>query len=85
MLIRLWSVASIVVLAACDVSSSGSALAPTNVHSVAASKIKHVVFVIQENRTFDNIFGGPNGFSGADTVAAGRNRSGVVPFTKIRL
>jgi phospholipase C len=30
--------------------------------------IKHVVFVIQENRSFDNLF---NGFSGADTVTSG--------------
>jgi phospholipase C len=31
--------------------------------------IKHVVFVIQENRSFDNLF---NGFPGADTVTSGR-------------
>ena len=36
------------------------------------SPITHVVFVIQENRTFDNIFGGPNGFPGADTASTGR-------------
>ncbi len=40
---------------------------------VGPSKIKHVVFVIQENRSFDNIFGGldNNGkpFPGADTVS----------------
>lgn len=85
MVIRVFAVALLTGLAACDVSSSGSALAPTNVHSVAASKIKHVVFVVQENRTFDNIFGGPNGFPGADTVASGRTKTGIVPLTKIRL
>jgi phospholipase C len=31
--------------------------------------IKHVVFVIQENRSFDNLF---NGFPAADTVTSGR-------------
>lgn len=31
--------------------------------------IKHVVFIIQENRSFDNLF---NGFPGADTVRFGR-------------
>ncbi len=40
---------------------------------IGPSKIKHVVFVIQENRSFDNIFGGldNNGkpFPGADTVS----------------
>ncbi len=41
--------------------------------SIGPSKIKHVVFVVQENRSFDNIFGGldQNGkpFPGADTVS----------------
>ncbi len=40
---------------------------------IGPSKIKHVVFLIQENRSFDNIFGGldNNGkpFPGADTVS----------------
>lgn len=37
--------------------------------------IKHVVFVIQENRSFDNLF---NGFPGADTVTSGRRHDGSV-------
>ncbi len=40
---------------------------------VGPSKIKHVVIVVQENRSFDNIFGGldanGNPFPGADTVS----------------
>ena len=40
---------------------------------IGPSKIKHVVFLIQENRSFDNLFGGldSNGkpFPGADTVS----------------
>jgi phospholipase C len=85
MLVRLCAIALTTALAACDVSSSGGALGPTNVHTGTLSKIKHIVFVVQENRTFDNIFGGPNGFPGADTAATARTRAGIVPLTKIRL
>ena len=41
--------------------------------SIGPAKIQHVVFVIQENRSFDNIFGGlddkGNPFPGADSVS----------------
>ncbi len=40
---------------------------------VKGSKIQHVIVVIQENRTFDNLF---NGFPGADTVTHGLNHRG---------
>lgn len=42
------------------------------------SRIKHVIVVIQENRTFDNMF---NGFPNADTVSFGRDSKG----NKVRL
>ncbi|HET6275033.1 MAG TPA: alkaline phosphatase family protein [Candidatus Cybelea sp.] len=61
------------VLAACGGSelpymSSGNALRLLN--STGAGKIKHVVFIIQENRSFDNLF---QGYPGADTVSSGKN------------
>jgi phospholipase C len=34
-------------------------------------RIKHIIFIIQENRTFDNLFGGPHPFPGANTVSYG--------------
>ena len=37
------------------------------------SKIEHVIVLIQENRTFDNLF---NGFPGADTVQSGQTHTG---------
>jgi phospholipase C len=40
---------------------------------VKGSPIQHVIVVVQENRTFDNMF---NGFPGADTVTRGRNSKG---------
>ncbi|MBD5656238.1 MAG: hypothetical protein IAI50_13825 [Candidatus Eremiobacteraeota bacterium] len=57
-----------VLLAGCGGGSSGPSLAPA-VHTIPAasvgSQIKHVVIIIQENRSFDDLF---NGFPGADTV-----------------
>jgi phospholipase C len=45
--------------------------------------IKHVVFVIQENRSFDNLF---NGFPGADTVTSGpRHDDSVVALHQTSL
>ena len=40
----------------------------------AYGKIQHVVVVVQENRSFDNLF---QGYPGADTVASGHNCSGA--------
>ena len=39
-------------------------------------KIQHIVIVIQENRTVDNIFGGPKPFPGADAVSSGQTSGG---------
>src|SRR5690348_8966965 len=36
-------------------------------------KIQHVVIIIQENRSFDNMF---NGFPGADTAQTGKTSNG---------
>lgn len=38
-----------------------------------AHRIKHVVVIVQENRSVDNLF---NGFPGADTVQSGKNSRG---------
>ncbi len=39
----------------------------------AKGKIQHIIFIVQENRTLDNLF---QGFPGADTVASGKNSKG---------
>ena len=41
--------------------------------ATGAGKIKHVVYIVQENRSFDNLF---QGYPGADTVAEGRLSNG---------
>ena len=38
-----------------------------------AGKIEHVVYIVQENRSFDNLF---QGYPGADTVSSGKNSQG---------
>lgn len=39
----------------------------------ASGKIKHIVFIVQENRSFDNLF---QGYPGADTASTGKTSSG---------
>jgi len=51
---------------------SGSALHDLN--STGAGKIKHVVYIVQENRSFDNLF---QGYPGADTVSEGKDSHGA--------
>ncbi len=48
-----------------------------------AGKISHIVYIIQENRSFDDLF---QGYPGADTVSIGRNSSGKrIRLTPTRL
>ena len=47
-------------------------------------KIKHIIVVIQENRTFNNLFGGPNGFPGALTTSTAVNSHGKTVALKPR-
>ena len=42
-------------------------------NSTGAGKITHVVYIVQENRSFDNLF---QGYPGADTVSSGKNSRG---------
>jgi phospholipase C len=41
--------------------------------SLPSTKIRHVVVIVQENRSFDNMF---RGYPGADTVNAGKDHEG---------
>ena len=44
-----------------------------SLNGTGAGKITHVVYIVQENRSFDNLF---QGYPGADTVSQGLNSSG---------
>jgi phospholipase C len=48
-----------------------------------SGKILHVVYIVQENRSFDNLF---QGYPGADTVAAGKDSRGkTIPLRPLSL
>jgi phospholipase C len=53
--------------------SMGSGPALTALAATGAGKIRHVVYIIQENRSFDNLF---QGYPGADTVSSGKISTG---------
>jgi phospholipase C len=42
-------------------------------NGTGAGKIKHIVYIVQENRSFDNLF---QGYPGADTVSKGKISTG---------
>ena len=48
--------------------------------SVSSTPIKHIIIIMQENRSFDNLF---NGFPGADTVTYGMSNGVMVPLQPI--
>jgi len=55
--------------------ASGTSLVPRAVgHHHPSLYITHVVIIVQENRSFDNLF---NGFPGANTVQQGMNSHGL--------
>src|SRR5437763_11965477 len=65
---RVWSyslVASLLILSACGL---GGSTASTSVPQYASNPIKHIVFFIKENRTFDNYFGTYPGANGTTTA-----------------
>jgi phospholipase C len=66
------AIASAIVAAGCSASGIPQATGAKD-GSKAVSHITHVVIIIEENRTFDNLF---NGFPGADTVRAGYDHLG---------
>jgi phospholipase C len=52
-------------------------------NGTGAGKITHVVYIVQENRSFDNLF---HGYPGADTVNTGKDSSGTtIPLTPVSL
>ena len=77
---RVVSAALAVALSGC--SSGGSSILPymqngavfQELGASGAGKIKHVVYIVQENRSFDNLF---QGYPHADTVSAAKIRRGT--------
>ncbi len=78
MMRRLAAVLAVAFSTACSAPFSqtpGSSNVPLGVvrSATSSSPIKHVVIIIQENRSFDNLF---QGYPGADTVPSGKNSLG---------
>jgi phospholipase C len=76
-LCMLAALGSLAGLAGCD-SFQQNASPPLS----SSSPIKHVVVIMQENRTFDNFF---HGFPGADSAQSGMNKGTVVALTPVPL
>jgi phospholipase C len=79
-LLKVAALISLLGLAACSAGANRSIPPFTTSTNAAmpllhdgAGKIKHVVWVIQENRSLDDIF---SGYPGADTVSSGKNSRG---------
>ena len=69
-----WLLLVSVLFAGCGHAAASVAAAATVPHAESFGRIKHVVIIVQENRTFDNLF---NGFPGADTVQTGLDHTGA--------
>jgi phospholipase C len=70
------TLAAMAALAGCSQSSLPYMQSATALHSLAATgagKIDHIVYIVQENRSFDNLF---QGYPGADTVPSGKLSNG---------
>jgi phospholipase C len=69
------AIAATALLAGCGNSlpymQNGASIRQLN--STGAGKIEHIVYIVQENRSFDDLF---QGFPGADTVSSGKVSSG---------
>jgi phospholipase C len=72
--------ATLALLTACSFGSPPAIAPPAREGAVSrgllvggAGKIDHVVYIVQENRSFDDLF---QGYPGADTVSSGKNSKG---------
>ena len=83
--VLLGSVCSLAWLAGCGASYLFSPSPPvpaSTVSPVPGSPIQHIVVIMQENRSLDNLF---NGFPGADTVRTGMLNGAPIPLAPIAL
>ena len=79
MMPRLIAIISLLALAACAPGAQSPAPYMQSdsrlraLKATGAGKITHVIYIVQENRSFDNLF---QGYPGADTVSTGSNSYG---------
>ncbi len=58
------------------------AVPASTVSPIAGSPIQHIIVIMQENRSFDNLF---NGFPGADTAQSGMDNGKLIPLKPVSL
>src|SRR5580658_6867713 len=76
------SLAVVLTVSSCSAASNPT-LQPILGNQSGTGKIRHVVYVIQENRSFNDMF---EGYPGADTTATGEDSSGEkIPLRPISL
>lgn len=72
-------------LSGCDTSVTllpSPPVAPDKVSPIAGSPVDHIVIIMQENRTFDNLF---HGFPGADSAQSGLSNGVEIPLQPVSL
>jgi phospholipase C len=76
-----WSIAAASFLLSLSACAGGGALGPGMTPTIPPgfAKIQHIVIIVQENRTVDNLF---NGFPDADTVTSGKDSQGKTVVLK---
>ncbi|MGA7342580.1 MAG: alkaline phosphatase family protein [Terracidiphilus sp.] len=82
---RIGGACSLAALAGCGASYlnlPSPAVPASTVSPVAGSPIQHIVVIMQENRSFDNLF---NGYPGADTVQSGMLNGVSIPLKPVPL
>ena len=62
--------------------TNASASATVKTYTSGVPNIQHIVVIMQENRSVDNLF---NGFPGADTVTSGMDHGTVIPLQPVPL
>ena len=82
--IRLAATFATALLAACAGNSTTATIPgrPPSSPPPAVQPFQHVIVIVQENRTVDNMF---NGFPGADTVRQGNRNGTIVPLIQVPL